>query len=118
MEFKTAFVDFSKRYDTGSFGPTPDDDLGEPNIRTSERPDGTGHYLFLDLDVPHEYVPSSTEGHGHLVVDVSLGEDAMFEVLGVLAKHGVVQLGWVAACAARGAATLRLPGVKKEGTTT
>lgn len=71
------------------------------------------HMLFLDLDIAHVYVPSTTEGHGHLIVQTMLSQEAMQECLDVLAKHGVVQEGFAKAAAHRKSAWLRVPWFKK-----
>lgn len=71
------------------------------------------HRLVIDLDSPHQYYPSTTEGHGHLYFDTELEWDAALEILEVLAKHGIVQEGYVKASRARGYSAVRLPWIKK-----
>ncbi len=87
----------------------------DANISTSIREDTPEHHaLLLDLDVPAWLIPSSTEGHSHLYVDVSIREDAYFQLLDALANAGVIQGGYCAASKRRGGTALRLPWIKKE----
>lgn len=43
-------------------------DLDEANLIGSRMQGSADHLPIIDLDVDHEYVPSSTEGHGHLYI--------------------------------------------------
>lgn len=99
----------------GHVFPTPDHDVDElhpANLIMSEKENGK-HMLFLDLDVEHEYRPSSTDGHGHLAVNLDLEPDAMFLLMDILAAGGVIEVGYAKASRQRGYAGLRLPGVAK-----
>jgi hypothetical protein len=88
--------------------------LGDANIISSESKDFPGHhYLFLDLDQDHVYLPSTTEGHGHLIVRTLLKYDEIGEIIRVLAKHGILQEGIEGRWVESGAMYLRLPGVTK-----
>lgn len=97
----------------------PVKDVGEANIATSIREDVGDphaqpvHALLLDLDVPAWLVPSSTPGHSHLYVDVSIPQHAYFRLLDSLANCGVIQPGYAASSKARGGTALRLPWIKK-----
>jgi hypothetical protein len=71
------------------------------------------HRVLLDLDVPHVYVPSTTAGHGHLVIDVSLGWTDYMKLLIQLSSIGILQEGFVNATAKRGETWLRAPGIMK-----
>lgn len=53
---------------------------------------GDTHMPIIDLDVPHTYVPSTTEGHGHLYIDVSMSWRKYERILRALADAEV--LGW------------------------
>jgi hypothetical protein len=94
--------------------------LWEANAISSEIVTGpnkhaTGrHKIAIDLDVPHAYVPSSTPGHGHLIVDVDLSWPRYLELLEHLSQAGVLEIGYVKAAAARGATWLRTPWTPKE----
>lgn len=72
------------------------------------------HKPVLDIDIPHQYYESSTEGHGHLYFDIDLTWDAYREILEVLAKHGIIGPGYLKASIARGYTAVRLPWVKKK----
>lgn len=91
--------------------------LDEINCVTSEViMDGkvVGHYPIIDLDVPHFYTPSSTEGHGHLVLNVQLSEKEYKKLLDVLVECGIVQQGVMDGQWKRYRHTaMRLPDVKK-----
>lgn len=102
--------------DPTSLGSDPiEADLDTANLVTS-RFKGRGietHALLLDLDVPHTYIPSSTEGHGHLLIDVQLGKRQWENVMRQLATNGIIEQGYASASIAKGYAALRLPWVKK-----
>ena len=66
--------------------------------------------------MPAWLIPSSTPGHSHLYVDVSIREDAYFQLLDALANAGVIQRGYADASKRRGGTALRLPWIKKETT--
>lgn len=101
-------------------------DIGVANIATSIREDAdtsapfgvdqTRHALLIDLDLPAYLVASSTPGHSHLYVDVSIPEDRYFRLLDSLAECGVIQYGYANSSKHRGGTALRLPWVKKEAT--
>jgi hypothetical protein len=80
--------------------------------RLADDPDR--HTIQLDLDVPAKLVPSSTEGHSHLYIDVNLGTDTYLKLLEALRDAGVVQQGIVSQLKRRGFTSLRLPWIKKE----
>jgi hypothetical protein len=89
----------------------------DANVVSSLRTDGWGpgrHALLLDLDVPACLVPSSTEGHSHLYIDVHIPEEKYFELLDLLASCGVIETGYAVMSKAKGGSNLRLPWVKKE----
>lgn len=73
------------------------------------------HALLLDLDIPATLVPSSTEGHNHLYIDVPDGipEDKWLVLIRALADAGVIEEGYAQASIERGYTALRLPGVTK-----
>lgn len=72
------------------------------------------HMPCLDLDIPHEYIPSSTEGHGHLYLNVEVPEDKYFALLDLLEECKILEPGYVRASKAKGGTYLRPPGVKKK----
>jgi hypothetical protein len=71
------------------------------------------HTIMLDLDVPATLVPSSTEGHSHLYIDVELDYEGYARLLRALRDAGVIQPGFARQLKARGFTALRLPWVKK-----
>jgi O-acetyl-ADP-ribose deacetylase (regulator of RNase III) len=72
------------------------------------------HTIMLDLDVPATLVPSTTEGHSHLYIDVPLTWSRYTELLRTLGKLGIIEGGYMGASISRGYTSLRLPWVKKE----
>lgn len=100
----------------------PEADAGEPvnldeaNVVTSLRKPsyhGSQHSLLLDLDVPAYLVDSSTPGHTHLYVDVSIPHAEWTKLMMALAKAGVIESGYAYASIARKASYLRVPWKKK-----
>lgn len=85
-------------------------DLESNQLLPGERLDS--HYLVLDIDYPINVIKSSS-GNNHVYFGKTLSQDALFEILRVLSKHGVVQQGWVDSAETRGYATLRAPGISK-----
>ncbi len=91
----------------------PDEaDLITSGIATSGSP-SSWHTVMLDLDVPAVLVPSTTEGHSHLYIDVPVRWEVYQELLAVLAKAKILESGYVAASRNRGFTSLRLPWVRK-----
>jgi len=97
-----------------------DDLFDTPNLEGSLNEDGT-HSIVLDLDCEHEYRPSSTPGHGHLIVKArlpwydpdGLGYQAL---LRMLARAGVIEGGWLAHAERRKGTFVRRAGVYKTET--
>lgn len=87
------------------------------NVASSQINDGADrHVVALDLDYPAYVVPSSTEGHSHLYLDVPGGvkhEDYM-ELLELLGRIGVIEPGYAEVSIKRGHTDLRLPWIKKK----
>jgi hypothetical protein len=71
------------------------------------------HLPVIDLDVESFLVPSSTPGHSHLYINKSVSREGLFEILDVLAKHGIVEPGYASASKRRGFSAVRHPRVKK-----
>lgn len=89
--------------------------IADANVSTSIREDAEGcHALLLDLDLPAWLVPSSTEGHSHLYVDVKIPTPTYFALLDALADAGVIQRGYANSSKHRGGTALRLPWIKKD----
>lgn len=90
------------------------DTSGEANLVSSKCEDGF-HRPIIDLDVPHRLVPSSTEGHSHLYIDVPMRFWRYALLLAALRLAGVIEKGYFAWSIRRRASFARLPGVYKEG---
>ena len=72
------------------------------------------HKVLLDLDVDHCYVPSTTKGHGHLLIDVDLEWEDYRKLLIMLAQLGILQPGYVDASIDQKGTWLRTPSTKKQ----
>lgn len=73
------------------------------------------HRPVLDIDIPARYVPSSTEGHGHLYIDKALTWEQYEKLLTVLGEVGILEPGYVGAAIRRKATFVRPEWVKKPG---
>ena len=73
------------------------------------------HYPTLDLDVVHDYRPSSTPGHAHLLIDVGVPEAAYRRLLDALVECGIVERGYASQMDRRGYTALRQPWARKPG---
>ncbi len=82
------------------------------NLLSSLCVDGS-HRPVIDLDVPVRYVPSTTEGHGHLYVDVPMDWERYSRLLVALEAAGLVEPGYVRASFAREQTFVRPPWVRK-----
>lgn len=90
----------------------PTETLETANLISSELGYGF-HAPVIDLDVPHKLVPSTTEGHSHLYIDVPMGWEQYSKLLRVLAECGIIEQGYCDASLARHASYVRKPGHKK-----
>lgn len=109
-----AFYRAKLRQDSGDWENLPHDPVHphDANLVSSRTTDGH-HKLMLDLDLEHWYSESSTEGHGHLVINTELEAYQIEEIIDVLVKHGIIQLGIQKQWEDRGCLTLRMPGMTK-----
>ena len=87
-------------------------DFEDANLESSLNEDGT-HSIVLDLDYDHEYRPSTTPGHGHLVIPAHLTWDQYKDLLDALYAAGVIQYGFYWSALRRGATFVRRAGVTK-----
>lgn len=71
------------------------------------------HQVMFDIDVPHVYVPSTTEGHGHIIFRKQLPFSKYLSLLEHMADVGLVEQGFVDAARNRGEAWLRTPWTAK-----
>lgn len=74
------------------------------------------HAPLLDLDVPHRVVPSSTEGHSHLYIDVQMPWWRYRLLLWLLQFTGIIGKGYYKAAVLRKQSMVRMPGVSKTDT--
>lgn len=80
------------------------------NAVTSLVPGSTNkHRLVLDLDIPHTLVPSGTPGHSHLELDHEMTWEQAVDVLGALARAGIIEQRWFEAALRDGATVTMLP---------
>lgn len=84
----------------------------DANLVSSIKANGK-HCLFLDLDMAHQHIPSTTPGHAHLFINADLSRDALQEIVDVLAKHKILQAGVKRGFDERGFLSLRIPGSVK-----
>lgn len=71
-------------------------------------------YGNVRIDVPHHYVPSTQEGHGHLYIDVELSNWAWFWLMVRLYRAGIIEQGYFAWGIRRWGNFVRREGVTKE----
>lgn len=98
--------------DNNERGPSNEQD---GNLISSRCPDGQ-HMPVIDLDVPHRLIPSTTEGHGHLYLDVRMPWWRYVILLYGLRQAGVIERGFFWWSLRRGATFVRRPGVRKRPT--
>ena len=91
----------------------PTRDLDEANIITSEVEGSDTHKIVLDIDFPAQLIPSSTEGHYHLIIDKELTWEQYERLLFTMADMDLLEEGYVSASHARGYTSVRLPWIKK-----
>lgn len=86
--------------------------LKDADVATSLLSSGR-HAPVLDIDVPHKLVPSTTQGHSHLYLDVPMSWWRYKRLLKALAKAGIIEKGYWRASRRRGFTAVRLPWVRK-----
>ena len=110
-------VDFTEGYEDTDRIEMPFD-LGNA-VGSSRTPgkdgDAARHAVFLDIDngVALRIIPSSTEGHFHIVMDTRARWSEFCLLLELLANMGVIERGYANMMIERGQAFLRMPGQKK-----
>lgn len=70
------------------------------------------HWPVIDIDHECAWVESSP-GKGHLYINYAVPFDGLIEILTVLAKHGLVEGGFLDAAKERGYSAVRVPGLGK-----
>lgn len=81
-------------------------DEGEPG-------DDDLHVVALDIDLRMMVLPSSTEGHGHLIFDQTCAWSSIVRLLDAMEECGLIGEGYVSASKQRKATFLRLPWITK-----
>lgn len=71
------------------------------------------HLPIIDLDIPHEYSPSSTPGRAHLYLDEAIPRWRWLLLMIGLRQGRVIDKGFFWWSLRRGANFVRLPGIKK-----
>lgn len=71
------------------------------------------HMPVIDLDCPHRLVPSSTEGHSHLYLDVPMSTVQYKKLIETLVEVGLLGEGNLRQFQAHGQTFVRKPHVKK-----
>lgn len=84
----------------------------EGNLQSSLLEDGQ-HAPTLDIDMPCELRPSSTEGHFHLLIDCPMSWRKYRRLLKALAKAGVIERNYYKHARRRHATFVRLPHARK-----
>lgn len=114
LRFGKSLIARPEKYASGLDGSYGVGSVREPsdqypaNVLVSDMGDGT-HAFCVDIDIPCELVQSRTPGHYHLYIDRLLPKEDYFELLDALAKAGIVEKNYVAACRDDGMTILRLP---------
>lgn len=86
------------------------------NLYSSEVEGTDKHAILLDLDVRHDYIESSTAGHAHLYVDVTISQRDLFNFMHAAAKVGLLDPAYVNLARHRGYAALAVdPKAKAKG---
>lgn len=84
----------------------------DANLISSKLENGN-HKPVIDLDLPCQLHPSSTEGHFHLYIDKELDWEQYEALLLVLADCGIIEQNYAEASIRRGFSAVRPPWVKK-----
>ena len=71
------------------------------------------HAPALDIDLPCQLIPSSTEGHFHLYIDKAMPWRQYRKLLDVLAECGIIEKGYRDAAISERRTILRKEGVYK-----
>lgn len=74
----------------------------------------TLHAPVLDFDFPAVLLPSTTEGHFHLMIDTMITWDNFQVLLDAMELCGLLEPGYVRATKQRGYSAIRLPWVKRK----
>ncbi len=67
---------------------------GQANLVSSHIQGSTLHAPIIDIDYPHQYVPSTTQDHAHLYLDVAIPRWRMMVLLVGLRVGRVTEVGF------------------------
>lgn len=81
----------------------------EANLILSSTTNGNEHLPVFDLDFPCKLVPSRTEGHFHLYMNVPVEWEAFLKVLEAMVDAGLIEKGYYEASKTRGFTAARVP---------
>lgn len=85
-------------------------DEADANVITSKlKVPGNMHAPALDLDFPARLVPSKTEGHFHLYLEIPMPWKRYRRLMKALKRAGIIEDGYYQASKAQGESTLRIP---------
>lgn len=84
----------------------------EANLVSSLDKDGL-HRPVIDLDYPHKYIPSTTDGHGHLYLDLQITWEVYEKLLIALEEARIIQPGFLKRSQERKATFVRPEWVTK-----
>lgn len=73
------------------------------------------HYLAIDVDMSAALVPSSTEGHYHLLIGHAMSWPTYEKVLVALNEAGIISDGYLGVAQRRKRTDLRTPWTHKKG---
>lgn len=85
----------------------------DANVVSSHDIYSSSHFPIIDLDFPHEYVPSSTPGHAHLYLERPISRWRLYALLWGLYVGGAIEKGYFLWSLRRGGTFVRRPGVRK-----
>ncbi len=115
--FETFQVETRAAIDDGTYpggGPLEEPNEEHPANLISSLCDDDLHRPILDIDLPIEITPSSTEGHCHLSFPtVALTWEQYVPLLDALAAAGIIEPGWVEASKRDGQTLVRTPDCKR-----
>lgn len=83
------------------------------NLISSHLEGSRMHAPILDLDFPHQYVPSTNDGHAHLYLDVPIERWRLMVLLAALRVARVTEVGFTWWSLRRGGTFVRPEGVSK-----
>lgn len=90
-----------------------DEDFPETANLVASLTDKGTHMPIIDLDFPHVYMPSTSNGHAHLYLDVEMSRFKLYLLLATLAFCGIIEKEHFIWTLRRGATFMRKSDVIK-----